>query len=404
MYPPVSTECSRPQTSLTNYLYHPAEWLALLESVSPHPNLDRLYLDRLSSLIQSSFNWPLLLQQAQQHRVVPPLDERVRQLDHELVPSGVCDRLRELRRQQTLVALQLTAELFRVLEFFAKAGIDVLVTKGPALAVRCYGDPGMREYGDLDLVIREADIRRATQAMLVLGYQSRIPLAAIDAKKMAGEYAFRKPGTDVLVEFHTEQTFRYHPRRLQIEKLFQRRALIAIDARNVPVLSLEDELVLICVHGAKHFWERLMWIADVAALISRQPPDWDRAMAVASEVGAERILRLGLRLASDMLGAELPVHMTVHVASDATVAKLANQIKNRLSSGQPYEIGLMQRAVFRMKMRSGLLQGAAYLLRLSLSPTEEDWTPGKEASRPALLDAIARPLRLAKKHRRRSGS
>jgi len=33
---------------------------------------------------------------------------------------------------------------------------------------------------------------------------------------------------------------------------------------------MEDELVLICIHGAKHFWERLMWIADVAALISRQ--------------------------------------------------------------------------------------------------------------------------------------
>jgi hypothetical protein len=321
-----------------------------------------------------------------------------------LAPPEVNDKLRKLWRARTLVALQLTAELFRVLEFFAKAGIEVLVTKGPALAVRCYGDPGMREYGDLDLVIREADIRRATQAMLVLGYQPRIPLAAIDAKKMTGEYAFRKPDTNVLLEFHTEQTFRYHPRRLQIEKLFARRALITIDARNVPVLSLEDEIVLICVHGAKHFWERLMWIADVAALVSRQAPDWDRAMAVAREVGAELILRLGLRLASDMLGAELPAHITEDVASDATVAKLANQIKNRLSSGQPYEIGLMQRAVFRMKMRGGLLQGVAYLLRLSLSPTEEDWTSGKEASRPALLDVISRPLRLAKKHGRRSGA
>jgi len=66
------------------------------------------------------------------------------------------------------------------------------------------------------------------------------------------------------VEFHTERTFRYHPRPLQMEKLFERSAYVVIDGREVPVLSLEDELVLICVHGAKHFWERLMWIADVA--------------------------------------------------------------------------------------------------------------------------------------------
>jgi len=39
---------------------------------------------------------------------------------------------------------------------------------------------------------------------------------------------------------------------------------------DVSALSVEDELVLICIHGAKHFWERLMWIADVAALISAQ--------------------------------------------------------------------------------------------------------------------------------------
>src|SRR6202040_3025617 len=111
-------------------------------------------------------------------------------------------------------------------------------------------------------------------------------------------------------EFHTERTFRYHPRRLPIEKLFQRRALVAIDGRDVPALSLEDELILICVHGAKHFWERLMWIADVAALISaKQTPDFNRAIAVASEVGAERILRLGLRLASDVLGAKLPAQL-----------------------------------------------------------------------------------------------
>ena len=121
-----------------------------------------------------------------------------------------------------------------------------------------------------------------------------------------------------------------------------------------------------------------MWIADLAALVSRQPINWESTTAVASEVGVQRILRLGLRFASDMLSAGLPVHIAENVTSDATVAKLADQIKNRLSSGEPYEIELMQRAVFRMKMRGGLLQGAACLLRLSLSPTEEDWTPGKK--------------------------
>jgi hypothetical protein len=263
----------------------------------------------------------------------------------------------------------------------------------------------MRQYGDLDLIIRESDIRRATQAMVDLAYEPRIPLSVIDAKKSPGEYVFRRSGTDVLVEFHTERTFRYHPRRLPIDKVFQRRACVTIDGRDVPALSLEDELVLICVHGAKHFWERLMWIADVAALISaKQPPDWIRAMAAAREVGAERILRLGLRLASDVLKVPLPAQLYASVQSDRRVAKLAAQIQHRLASREPREIGVMERASFRLRMRGGLFTGAAYLLRLSLSTTEEDWSPGREGKRPAFMDAIGRPLRLAKKHSRRSNN
>lgn len=398
MHARVITEIS-PQTSSMQNRGEPAEWLALLQCAAPRPNLDRL-----ARLLQDPVSWPLFLQRSEEHGVVPLLAALIRNLDHELVPPEVPDKLRELQRAQTLFALQLTAELFRVLEHFAKTGIEVLVTKGPALAVRCYGDPGLRQYTDLDLLLREADIRRATQAMLDLGYQPRIPLTAIDAKKMTGEYAFRKFGAGLLVEFHTEQTFRYHPRRLQMGKLFERRAFVTIDGRSIPALSLEDELVLICIHGAKHFWERLMWIADVAALVSRQPLDWDRTVAVAREVGAERILRLGLRLASDVLGAELPIHVNAEVSSDRTVVKLAAQIKTRLASSEPRHIGILQRALFRIRMRGALLQGAAYLLRLSLSPTEEDWLPGKEATRPAFLDAISRPLRLAKKHNRRSGN
>jgi hypothetical protein len=375
-----------------------AEWLVLLECAGPQTNVDHL-ADRL----QDSFDWRALLRDAESHGVMPLLAERVLNLDPVLVPVDIRDKLRESCRAFTACSLQMTAELFRLSERFAAVGIETLLTKGPALSVRCYGDPGMRQYSDLDLVIREKDIRRATQAMLDLGYQPRVPLSAIDAKKIPGEYAFQEPGTHLLVEFHTERTFRYYPRPLRIEDLFDRRALVNIDGRDVPALSLEDEVVLICVHGAKHFWERLMWIADVAALISSgQPPDWDRAMAAAREVGAGRILRLGLRLALDLLGAELPAQVEANVRSDHAVSKLAAQVESRLAFHEPRGIGILERAAFRVRMRGGLLAGAAYLLRLSLSPTEEDWTPGKEGNRPALLDAINRPLRLAKKHRRRS--
>jgi hypothetical protein len=46
----------------------------------------------------------------------------------------------------------------------------------------------------------------------------------------------------------------------------------------------------------------------------------------------------------------------------------------------------------------------AYLLRLSLSPTEDDWSKEKGGNRSTFVDAISRPFRLAKKYGRRPGS
>ena len=385
-----------PQPASMQNLATPAEWLVLLQCATTRCNLE------FSKLVQPPFNWPVLLQRAEEHRIVPLLALRAKNLDHELVPLDVSDKLGELQRAQTLFTLQLTAELFRVLERFASAGIKILVTKGPALAVRCYGDPGMRQYRDLDLVVRQADIRRATQIMIELGYEPRIPVTAIDARKTAGEYSFAQSANGLLVEFHTEDTFRYHPRRLDVNKIFQRSASILIDGRKIPVLSLEDELVLICVHGTKHFWERLLWIADVAALISRQPVDWEEVLVRAGEVKAERILHLGLRLALDLLRANLPPQIEMRVRADLTAANLAAQIESRLICSQPRGMGILQRAAFRVRMRGNLLPGLAYLLRLTLSPTEEDWTSPKEGDRPRVIDAISRPLRLAKKHTRNS--
>jgi hypothetical protein len=311
-------------------------------------------------------------------------------------------QLNKSRRASTVFALQLTAELFHLLHCFTEARIEVLATKGPALSMRCYGDPGMRQYSDLDLILHQADIRRLTELMLHLGYEPRVPLAAIDAQKIPGEYVFRKPGTNISIEFHTERTLRYHPRPLRIHSLFQHSTHITIDGREIPVPSLEDELVLISIHGAKHFWERLMWVADVAALCLSSPAlDWERALYISAEVGAQRMLCLALRLASDLLGLNVPSQLAAAIQSDRAVSNLAAQIKTRLASTTPEPTGILARAAFRMRMRGDLLSGVAYLLRLSLSPTEDDWTSGEEGKR-TISEIISRPFRLARKHRRRS--
>jgi hypothetical protein len=59
---------------------------------------------------------------------------------------------------------------------------------------------------------------------------------------------------------------------------------------------------------------------------------------------------------------------------------------------------LWERTACRMSMRGGGIAGAAYLLRLSLSPTDEDWQKGEEHGRWWLGDALRRPLGRIRMH------
>ena len=143
-----------------------------------------------------------------------------------------------------------------------------------------------------------------------------------------------------------------------------------------------------------------MWIADVSALVSKQAIDWDRVLSAAREVQAERMLHIGLLLATNVLSAKLPVQVADELRSDAAAESVARQIAGRLPVVDAEPFGLLGRARFRIQMRGAFLPGMAYLLKLSLSPTEEDWVAGAEEKRPRLLDAISRPFRLARKYGR----
>src|SRR6266446_6788250 len=375
------------------------EWSALLECASP--SCDR---QRLRALLRS-VDWARLLILAEEHGVAGHLQASLRGLKEDLIPPEIRQALVDRQRAQVIFTLRLTAELFRILDRFTSEGIGALVVKGPVLAVQAYGDPAMRAYGDLDFLVRQRDIRRATELMSAAGYEAAVPLSAIDGGKIPGQYLFFNPQLKLIVELHNDLTLRYFPRRLPLEDFFARQIRVRLDAHEAPALSVENELVLISIHGAKHFWERLMWIADVAALVSRQTDiDWQRVADSAQAVGAERMLHTGLRLASDLLQARLPGKLQAMVEADAAAARLAEQSGKWLPAAGYAPPGLFERAAFRLRMHGGLLSAAAYLLRLSLSPTEEDWTEGTEDSRSWIPGALRRPIRLARKYGRANKS
>jgi hypothetical protein len=370
------------------------EWAALLQCASPHtdPSI-------LSALLRD-VSWPALLTLAEEHGVISLLASGVARLAENLAPPEFAQKIRHLQRTQALSALQMTAELFRLVDQFRDAGLNILLVKGPTLALRAYGDTGARQYGDLDFLVHQKDILRATELMITAGYKPEIAVEAISPKTIPGQYVFVRIAAPLLVELHTERTMRYFPRGLPIEDFFTRRQSVSVDGHQIPVLAIEDELILICIHGAKHLWERLSLVADVAAFVARQTGlNWERSFATARAVGAERMLDTGLLLAGNLLGAALPQNVQARLQSDRAALRLAAKTATWLPSGGQAAPGLLVRALYRLRMRGSVVSGLGYLLRLTFSPTQEDWSPGVENKHDGRFAALRRPVRLAKKYR-----
>src|SRR3984957_1190391 len=301
------------------------EWRVLLDCANPNVTLLALRPEQISAL-----DWPRLVALAGDQGLLPLLTQKLSHSGAGVIPPDAQQTLKSLFREQTIFDLRMLAELYRILDRLAGQGIAVMVTKGPVLAQRCYGFSFARQYTDLDIVLRDADVLRATETLISLGYDAKVPPSAIRAGRPAGEYAFTQLATKLLVELHTEKTFRYYPQPLSIEKLLRRKAIVRLGEQEVPALSVEDELLLISIHGAKHFWERLLWIADVAALITHNPIDWGPAAAIARAVDAQRMLRLALLLAKSVAGATLPASVQIDAESDGGAIRMANKIAARL--------------------------------------------------------------------------
>jgi putative nucleotidyltransferase-like protein len=76
-------------------------------------------------------------------------------------PDHVTSVLQEFTQRNLRKNLLVTGELVILLRLFVKHGVNVIPFKGPTLAALAYGDLGLREFGDLDLLIARPDFMMA---------------------------------------------------------------------------------------------------------------------------------------------------------------------------------------------------------------------------------------------------
>jgi hypothetical protein len=213
-----------------------------------------------------------------------------------------------------------------------------------------------------------------------------------------GQYSFLSHPQKILVEFHTERTLRNFPTPIDLAELTARLMTVEIGGQRLRTFSTEDTLVMLCVHGAKHFWERLGWVLDIAKLASAQEVDWTLLARIAAKMECTRVLHLGLYLAHDLFAAPVPETLLEEISDDRTVRELAEKVYARYADLSDAAAGVLPRAVFRIRLRDGIGQGLRHTLRLAMSPTESDRQTVRLPRWLSPLYMLVRPWRLLREY------
>jgi len=325
----------------------------------------------LAEALRGKLDWDRILKLATHHRVLPALHRALRGRND--APASIRAAADARFSIHSRRVLRLSAVLAGILWQFEHHGIEVLAHKGPVLAQQLYGDPAMRDFGDLDFLVRTADVAPAQSALRELGYTPRLTLPSQHREylRIGYEYVFGSAAEPNLIELQWQIVPRFYSIAASMESLFKRSAECDFEAMRVRTLCNEDLMVVLCVHAAKHQWSQLGMVRDVATL-AQLGLDYQWIMAEARRLGIERIIAVSLELARTLLGLELPQALGFHPAIlDAEV--LAGNIAKRMSQGEEPDTQSMRYFGLMMNLRERSRDRARFAWRLALTPGVSDW-------------------------------
>lgn len=351
-------EFAEPQPSAGVDPHCPALLLAVARQPEPSDK------ETLSRHVANIRDWNCLIRLAEEHRMLPMLYTRLMEAAVAL-PPAVEQRLQRDYMRNGLLCLANAAELIAVLGALDQLSIPAVPFKGVVLAASVYGNLSARAAGDLDILIHRRHRVQALAAIRARGYELLTPVNADETPALPQwyEYHLERPSDGIVLElcWRLEMQHPRYERDLELEWIWPHRRQAKLAGADVPDISPEILLLILCMHGCKHVWSRLIWICDVARLLASSPNlDWTTVLREAKHTGLERPLALGVLLAHQVGSVSAPETILRRFEADRVASSLAADVITRLFSSPGADLG-------RLILYDARLVGFRNLIRYFLS-------------------------------------
>ena len=354
--------------------------------------------NKIKNLLDSNLNWKFIFDKARINGLVPLLYYNLNRIDSNKIPDNILLNLKKLYHKNVHRNILLTAELIKVFDLLKNGGVKAVTYKGPVLALNAYGSLAFREFGDVDILIRKADVNKAKKIMNDNGFYLDPPIELKTSIyiQLASEYQFKNSfGGIIEINWSFIGNYFYFPNSPKL--LFNDLKNYKINDFVIKTISPENDFLMLCIHCSKHNWKRILWICDLREFLENNEINWADLWEKADQLAVKRIVIINLILLKNLFGLE---YQKIAQLSDKYAQELACQIIRRKFIEDKNSWSKSEKIFLYLKKRENFTYGLMDLLGNLTKPIYQDYQNIKLPESFFGLYLVIRPFLLLKKHLR----
>lgn len=329
---------------------------------------------KIRLLINQDLDWEYIFMRIVYHHLVPLIYIQINQEFTDEFPDNFMQNLKEYYDYNTRKNLFMFGELLKILNILKKNSINVIPFKGPVLSFLLYKNVTIRQFNDLDLFVSKKDALKAKKLLISLGYGSQIFFDDLSEKVYfftQREFKFHNPRNGLNIELHwkliglsfsfSNDGFFTNPKTNKL----------IIQNYDISSLSINDLLIILCIHAAGHRWDRLSWIIDIIRLIEIYEIDWNYILEKSNILNINKIMKINLILAKDFASLTYPKYI-INYISDLDDDAFLIHIKRSIFKYD--NNNLFNKIFLRLNIREKKIDKIKDFLLVMFLPTPTEWS------------------------------
>jgi hypothetical protein len=310
---------------------------------------------------KNNLDWDSFLKKARENGISAVVYSKLNKIKKDCphIPSFVFEELKKIYYMNATKNSLIFVELEKVLDTFRKAGIQVIVLKGAALAEKIYGNLALRPMTDVDLLAKKEDLFRLDEQMKILGYRpSDISINEVDFSSTyltTLDYRSLSPNS---TSFHVHWHFvnstipnESYIKNIKIEDIWRDAEKIKIADAETLVMAPHHLLIHLSEHALRitHSLSKLSLLCDISESVNfyKERLDWDRLIKDSLKFDLSQMVYLSLYFASGFLETKIPEYVLLKL--------------------RPERLSLGEKIFMNFASKNKRFPGLSYLVHLSMN-------------------------------------